>query len=54
MNFPLSELVFWVLEPVANAMVGCGELVSGKDLKSKIDVINVTNTKGEPADQRKS
>ena len=37
MNFPLSEQVGWVLEPVANAMVWSGELVSGEDLKSKID-----------------
>ena len=41
MNFPLSELVSWVVEPEANVMVGSGEPVSGEDLKSKVNVINV-------------
>ena len=43
MNFPLSEIVSWVLEPLASAMENSGELVSGEDLKSKIDNLNKAN-----------
>ena len=43
MHFPLSELVSWVLEPLASAMENSGELVSGEDLKSNIDNLNKAN-----------
>ena len=48
MNFALSELVSWVLEPLATAMDGRSELVSGEDLKSNVDKLNVTNTNWVP------
>ena len=48
MNFPLSELVSWVLEPLASAMEGSSELVSGEDLKSNIDQLNVSNKNWVP------
>ena len=48
MNFPLSELVSWVLEPLATAMDGSSELVSGEDLKSNIDRVNKTNSDWVP------
>ena len=34
MNFPLFELVSWVLEPLTTAMDGSSELVSGEDLNA--------------------
>ena len=47
MNFPLSEVVSWVLEPLASTMEG-GELVSGEDLKSNLDKLNVKNKNWKP------
>ena len=44
MNFPLSELVSWVLEPLASAMED-----SGEDQKSNIDRINESNKSWVPA-----
>ena len=49
MNFPLSEIVSWVLEPLASAMEGGGELVSGEDLKSNLDKLNEKNKDWKPA-----
>ena len=48
MNFHLSELVSWILEPLASAMEDSGELVSGEDLKSNIDRLNETNKSWVP------
>ena len=48
MNFPLSELVSWVLEPLASAMEDSGKLVNGEDLKSNIDGLNEANKSWVP------
>ena len=48
MNYPLSEIVSWVLEPVASAIKGSVELISGEDLKSKIDSLNTANESWAP------
>ena len=42
-NFPLSEIVSWILEPLASAMQGSTELISGKDFKNMLDNINTKN-----------
>ena len=49
MNYPLSEIVSWVLEPVATSIQGSSELISCEDLKSKIDNLNLKNKNWEPA-----
>ena len=48
MNFPLSELLSWVLEPLASAMQNSGELVNGEDRKSNIDHLNEANKSWVP------
>ena len=48
MNYPLSEIVSWVLEPVASNIQRSSELISCEDLKSKIDSLNSKNSNWEP------
>ena len=44
MNAHLSELLSWLLEPLANAMMGkSSEVISDEDLKNKIDNLNLAN-----------
>ena len=60
MNTHLSEILSWVLEPVANAMMSrSSEVISNEHLKSKLDQLNSANknwkpeksAEGSPADQ---
>ena len=48
MNYPLSELISWVLEPVASSIQGSTELISCEDLKSQLDDINKKNKDWSP------
>ena len=48
MNYPLSEIVSWVLEPVASYIQGSSELISCEDLKSQIDEVNSKNKDWTP------
>ena len=48
MNFPLSEVISWLLEPLASSMEGSSEVISGEDLRSIIDQLNIDNRKWEP------
>ena len=48
MNFPLSELISWVLEPIASAMDASGELCSGEDFKGNLDKLNKVNKQWTP------
>ena len=48
MNFPLSEIISWLLEPLASSMEGSSEVISGEDLRSIIDQLNINNRKWEP------
>ena len=44
MNTHLSELLSWLLEPLANSMMNkSSEVISDKHLKNKIDKLNVIN-----------
>ena len=48
MNYPLSEIISWVLEPVASSIQGSTELISCEDLKSQIDEVNLKNKDWTP------
>ena len=49
MNAHLSELLRWLLEPLANAMLGkSSEVISDEDLKNKIDNLNLANKDWKP------
>ena len=50
MNYALSELVSWVLEPVASSIKGSSELISCEDLKSKVDQLNIINKSWVPSE----
>ena len=50
MNSHLSELLSWLLQPLATEMIGkCSEVNSRKDLKSSLHRLNVANQDWEPA-----
>ena len=48
MNYPLTEIVSWVLEPVAFSIKVSTELINGEDLKHKIDSLNTANESLSP------
>ena len=49
MNSHLSEILSWLLEPLANSMMGkSSEVVSAEDLKHKIDKLNLANKDWKP------
>ena len=37
MNFPLYEIISWILEPLASTIEGSSEVISGEDLRSRVD-----------------
>ena len=43
MNFPLSEIISWILEPLASTIKDSSEVISGEGLRSRMDRVNVTN-----------
>ena len=52
MNSHLSELLSWLLEPLATEMMGkSSEVNSGEDLKSSLDRLNVANQDWVPANK---
>jgi hypothetical protein len=52
MNSHLSELLSWLLEPLATEMMGKNsEVNSGEDLKSSLDRLNVANQDWVPANE---
>ena len=52
MNSHLSELLSWLLEPLATEMMGkSSEVNSGEDLKSSLDRLNVANQDWIPANK---
>ena len=49
MNTHLSEILSWLLEPLATAMIGkSSEVISGEDLKNKMDSLNTRNRNWQP------
>ena len=49
MNTHLSELLSWLLEPLANSMMNkSSEVISDKHLKNKIDKLNIINKEWVP------
>ena len=49
MNTHLSELLSWLLEPLATSMIGkSSEVISGEDLKNKMDSLNKKNENWQP------
>ena len=40
MNFPLSEIITWILEPLAGTIKESSEVISGEDLRSRMDGVN--------------
>ena len=51
MNTHLSEILSWLLEPLATSMIGkSSEVISGEDLKNKMDALNDKNRKWKPAE----
>ena len=48
MKFPLSEIISWLLEPLASSMEGSSEVISGEDLRSIMDQLNIKHRKCEP------
>ena len=51
MNTHLSEILSWLLEPLATSMIGSSEVISDEDLKNKMDNMNVKNKDWRPAEQ---
>ena len=52
MNTHLSEILSWILEPLATSMIGdSSEVISGEDLKNKMDSLNTRNKEWKPEDQ---
>ena len=52
MNTHLSEILSWLLEPLATSMIGdSSEVISGEDLKSKMDSLNNKNKEWTPEEQ---
>ena len=52
MNAHLSEILSWLLEPLANSVNGkSSEVISDEDLKNKMDSLNKKNSKWEPEEQ---
>jgi hypothetical protein len=53
MNAHLSELLSWLLEPLADAMMGkSSEVISDEDLKNKIDNLNLANKDWKPETEK--
>ena len=51
MNTHLSEILSWLLETLATSMIGkSSEVISGEDLKNKMDALNDKNIKWKPAE----
>ena len=51
MNTHLSEILSWLLEPLATSMIGkSSEVISGEDLKNKMDALNDKNKTWKPAE----
>ena len=49
MNSHLSEILSWLLEPLADSMMGkSSEVISDEDLKHKIDKLNLANKDWKP------
>ena len=48
MNFPLSEIISWILEPLASTIEGSSEVISGEDLRSRVDGVNITTKDWSP------
>ena len=49
MNTHLSEILSWLLEPLATSMLGkSSEVISGEDLKNKMDTLNEKNKNLKP------
>ena len=49
MNTHLSEILSWLLEPLATSMLGkSSEVISGEDLKNKMDTLNEKNKNWKP------
>ena len=52
MNARLSELLSWLLEPLANSMMGkSSEVISDEHLKQKMDALNCKNKDWKPEEQ---
>jgi hypothetical protein len=52
MNTHLSEILSWLLEPLANSMMGkSSEVISDEDLKNKMDNLNQKNSDWKPEEQ---
>ena len=41
MNFPLYEIISWILEPLASTIEGSSEVISGEDLWNRVDGVNI-------------
>ena len=51
MNTHLSEILSWLLEPLATSLIGrSSEVISGEDLKNKMDALNDKNKNWKPAE----
>ena len=51
MNTHISEILSWILEPLATSMIGkSSEVISGEDLKNKMDTLNKKNKEWKPDD----
>ena len=48
MNFPLYEIISWILEPLAITIKDSSEVISGEDLRSRMDGVNATNKDWSP------
>ena len=52
MNTHLSEILSWLLEPLATSMMGkSSEVISDEDLNNKMDTLNMVNKDWKPEEQ---
>ena len=53
MNFPLSEISSWILEPLASTIKDSSEVISGEDLWSRVNGVNNTTRDWSPEPELK-